>query len=120
MRFSKAVVKYRIPILILTVLLMIPAVIGIANTRINYDMLNYLPEDMDTTSELVAKYGIIEKAPVAKLALPKCNIVCITGAAMKDALSGYLDVLYQANPQSGGGALPGDDFYAFVENAEES
>ena len=48
MCFSKAVVKYRIPILILTVLLMIPAVIGIANTRINYDMLNYLPEDMDT------------------------------------------------------------------------
>lgn len=47
MCFSKAVVKYRIPILILTVLLMIPAVIGIANTRINYDMLNYLPEDMD-------------------------------------------------------------------------
>lgn len=48
MRFSKAVVKYRIPILILTVFLMIPAVIGIANTRINYDMLNYLREDMDT------------------------------------------------------------------------
>ena len=47
MRFSKAVVKYRIPILILTVFLMIPAVIGIANTRINYDMLNYLREDMD-------------------------------------------------------------------------
>ena len=46
MRFSKAVAKYRIPILILTVLLMIPAVIGIANTRINYDMLNYLPEDI--------------------------------------------------------------------------
>ena len=38
MRFSKAVVKYRIPILILTVLLMIPAVLGMANTRINYDM----------------------------------------------------------------------------------
>lgn len=50
MRFSKAVAKYRTPILILTVLLMIPAVIGIANTRINYDMLNYLPEDMDITS----------------------------------------------------------------------
>ena len=77
-------------------------------------------EDMDTTSELVAKYGIIEKAPVAKLALPKCNIVCVTGAEMKEALSGYLDVLYQANPQSVGGALPGDDFYAFVEEAEES
>ena len=60
MRFSKAVVKYRIPILILTVLLMIPAVIGIANTRINYDMLNYLPEDMDTTigqNELMEDFG---------------------------------------------------------------
>ena len=48
MRFSKAVVKYRIPILILTVILMIPAVIGIVGTRVNYDMLTYLPSDMDT------------------------------------------------------------------------
>ena len=48
MRFSKAVVKYRIPILILTVLLMIPSVIGMAATRVNYDMLTYLPEDMET------------------------------------------------------------------------
>lgn len=48
MRFSKAVVKYRIPILILTVLLMIPSVIGMAETRVNYDMLTYLPEDMET------------------------------------------------------------------------
>ena len=43
MRFSKAVVKYRIPILILTVLLMIPSVMGMAATRVNYDMLTYLP-----------------------------------------------------------------------------
>ena len=48
MQFSKAVVKYRIPILILTVLLMIPSVIGMAATRVNYDMLTYLPEDMET------------------------------------------------------------------------
>ena len=48
MRFSKAVVKYRIPILILTLALMIPSVIGMANTRVNYDMLTYLPEDMET------------------------------------------------------------------------
>lgn len=75
-------------------------------------------EDVDGTAELVAKYGIIEKAPVAKLALPKCNIVCLTGADMEEALSGYLDVLYQANPQSVGGKLPGEDFYAFVGAAE--
>lgn len=48
MKFSKAVVKCRIPILILALLLMIPSVLGMAATRVNYDMLNYLPEDMDT------------------------------------------------------------------------
>lgn len=48
MRFSKAVVRGRVAILILTVILMIPAVFGMLATRINYDMLNYLPDDMDT------------------------------------------------------------------------
>lgn len=41
MRFSKAVVKYRVPILIAALLLMIPSVMGMAGTRINYDMLDY-------------------------------------------------------------------------------
>lgn len=68
-------------------------------------------EDVSGTAALVAEYGIIEKAPVAEKALPKCNIVCITGEDMKTALSGYLDVLYQANPKSVGGTLPEDDFY---------
>jgi predicted RND superfamily exporter protein len=48
MRFSRAVVKYRIPILVLTLILLVPSVIGIAATRVNYDMLTYLPEDMET------------------------------------------------------------------------
>ncbi len=48
MKFSKAVVKCRVPILILALLLMVPSVLGMAATRVNYDMLNYLPEDMDT------------------------------------------------------------------------
>ena len=48
MRFSKAVVRHRVPILILALLLMIPSALGMAGTRVNYDMLNYLPEDMDT------------------------------------------------------------------------
>ncbi|MBC8529910.1 MMPL family transporter [Christensenellaceae bacterium NSJ-44] len=47
-KFGKAVVKLRIPILILAVILLIPSVLGMLNTRINYDMLDYLPEDMDT------------------------------------------------------------------------
>ena len=48
MRFAKAVVKYRIPILILTLLLIIPSIIGMIATRVNYDMLTYLPSDMET------------------------------------------------------------------------
>ena len=71
--------------------------------------------DPKGTAELIVKYGIIEKAPIAEAALPKCNIACITGDEMKAALSGYLEVLYNANPASVGGELPGDDFYAVVE-----
>ena len=48
MRFAKAVVKYRIPILILTAILMIPSVFCMIATRVNYDMLTYLPSDMET------------------------------------------------------------------------
>lgn len=60
MHFSKAVVRYRIPILILALVLMIPSVLGMAGTRINYDMLDYLPEDMDTIvgqNELMDEFG---------------------------------------------------------------
>ena len=60
MSFSKAVVKYRVLILIVTFLLLIPAVFGYANTRVNYDMLNYLPQDMETVvgqNELLSEFG---------------------------------------------------------------
>ncbi|MBR6917201.1 MAG: MMPL family transporter, partial [Clostridia bacterium] len=48
MKFGKAVVKARVPILIAAVLLLIPSVLGMISTRINYDMLTYLPKDMET------------------------------------------------------------------------
>lgn len=48
MRAAKAIVKNRVLILIISLALMIPSVFGMLNTRINYDMLNYLPDDMDT------------------------------------------------------------------------
>lgn len=60
MHFPKAVVKYRALIIILAVLLMIPSILGMAATRINYDMLDYLPDDMDTVigqNELLADFG---------------------------------------------------------------
>ncbi len=60
MRFAKAVVRCRIPILILTLVLMVPAVLGMVGTRINYDMLDYLPDTMDTVigqNELLQDFG---------------------------------------------------------------
>lgn len=47
-KFGKVVVKLRIPILVLSFLLLIPSVLGYFNTRVNYDILYYLPSDIDT------------------------------------------------------------------------
>lgn len=47
-KFGKAVVKLRVPILIVGILLLVPSIFGYLNTGINYDMLTYLPKDMDT------------------------------------------------------------------------
>ena len=62
-------------------------------------------------AQLISEYGIVEATPVAEKALPYCNIVCITGSEMKEKLSGYLQVLADAEPSSVGGTLPADDFY---------
>ena len=61
-------------------------------------------------AQLIGEYGIVDAA-VAEKALPYCNIVCITGEEMQEKLSGYLQVLYDADPASVGGALPEADFY---------
>lgn len=58
---------------------------------------------------LIEQYGITG-AEAAELALPACHIVCITGAEMEEGLSAYLQVLWAQDPQSVGGALPGEDF----------
>lgn len=71
----------------------------------------FTEQEPDQAAELIAAAGIIEKAPVAKKALPYCNIVSISGEEMKNALSGYLQVLFDQEPKSVGGKLPGDDFY---------
>ncbi len=67
--------------------------------------------DVENGAKLAAASEIIAKEPIALKAIPKCNITYIDGADMKQALSGYLEVLYEQNPESIGGAMPGDDFY---------
>lgn len=65
----------------------------------------------DEAAELIVQQGIVEKAAIAKQAIPYCNITYIDGEAMKTALGGYLSVLHKQDAQSVGGQLPGDDFY---------
>lgn len=71
----------------------------------------YANENAEEAAELVASYGIIEKAPVAVKAMPYCNITYLDGEEMKTALAGYLEVLYEQDASSVGGSLPADDFY---------
>ena len=71
----------------------------------------YANENVEEAAELVVSAGIMEKAAVAAKAMPNCNITYIDGTDMKTALSGYLEVLYNQDAGSVGGALPAEDFY---------
>ena len=62
-------------------------------------------------AELCEKYGIIPKAALAAKAIPQCGLTFVSGADMKAQLGGYLQVMFDANPKSIGGKLPGDGFY---------
>lgn len=75
----------------------------------------YVNGNMDDAAALVVKTGIIEKEPIAKKAIPKCNITYIDGQEMKSALSGYLTVLFNKDVKAVGGSLPQDDFYYSVK-----
>ena len=67
--------------------------------------------DVSGTAALCEQYGLIPKAALAEKAIPSCGLTFVTGEEMKTQLSGYLQVMLDANPKSVGGALPGDDFY---------
>lgn len=67
--------------------------------------------DPDTGAKLAVEAGIVAKEPIAKKAIPNCNIVCITGEEMKNALSGYLNVLFEQGKESVGGMVPTEEFY---------
>lgn len=78
------------------------------------ESVQWVNENVAEAAQLCGDYGII-KAPVAQKAIPKCNIVCLTGQPMKQALSGCLNVIFGENPKAVGGQLPGDDFYYGAE-----
>ena len=67
--------------------------------------------DLEVTSALCETYGIIPKAAIAMKAIPNCNLTFVKGNEMKQKLSGYLKVLFDADKTAVGGKLPSDDFY---------
>ena len=68
-------------------------------------------DDPQKGAQLVVAAGIVAKEPIAQKAIPYCNITYIDGKEMQQALSGYLQVLYNQDPAAVGGTLPGEDFY---------
>lgn len=67
--------------------------------------------NVEQTAALAVEAGIIAKEAVAAKAIPNCNITYIDGEDMKQALSGYLEVLFNQSEEAVGGALPSEDFY---------
>ena len=72
--------------------------------------VDYVNANTADAAALIGEYSIVDAA-VAEKALPYCNIVCLTGEELKADVSGYLQVLYDADPAAVGGTLPGEDFY---------
>lgn len=68
-------------------------------------------EHPDEAGELIAEAGIVPAAPVATAAIPASNVTFIAGSELKTALTGYLQVLFDAEPKSVGGSMPSDDFF---------
>ena len=72
--------------------------------------VDFVNENTDEAAELIGNYDIV-KAPVAKKALPYCNITLLRREDMRSAVTGYWNILFDADPKSVGGKLPNDDAF---------
>ncbi len=72
--------------------------------------VQYTQDEPEAAAALIEKYIGLGEA-VALAALPSCHLTCLTGDEMRTALEGYLQIIYDMNEASVGGAMPGDDFY---------
>ena len=74
------------------------------------DSIAYVNEHAEAAAALIAQYGITPNAAIAAAAIPQANLVCITGAGLRE-IQDYYEVLFSADPTSIGGAIPDDAFY---------
>ena len=75
------------------------------------ESVDFANTSTEEAAALAAKYGITGNEKIALKAIPYCNIVCLKDSELKDALSGYLETLYEMDAKSIGGQMPGEDFY---------
>ena len=75
------------------------------------DSVAWVNADPAAAAAEVEAQGVMPKAAVAQSAIPNCHIVFIEGEAMRAQIAPLYQLLFDANPQSVGGTLPGDDFY---------
>lgn len=69
-------------------------------------------ENLAAAAALAYKFGIVASEQIAKAAIPDCSLTFITGVSgIKNAISGYFEVLFEADPKALGGKIPDDSFY---------
>ena len=73
--------------------------------------IEYVNQNPNIAAGVIASLGIIPKEALAKQAIPRCNIVYVDGEEMKESLSAFLNVLYEADAKSIGGKNPNEGFY---------
>ncbi len=84
----------------------------VKNFMKNYkNSVEFVNQNKEEASKLIEKNGILSKAKIAEMAIPKCNIVFIDVKDAKDSLEEFYSILKENDPKSIGGKLPDENFY---------
>ena len=75
------------------------------------ESINYVKANPQDAGALCEKYEIVPSAAIAAKAIPDANLIFVSGKDIRPTIEGYFKVLFDADPKSIGGKLPGDDFY---------
>ncbi len=75
------------------------------------DSVKYVNENVEDAAEIIAELGIVPAKAIAQKAIPNSSMVCITGNEMKTKATPFIQILFDSDPASVGGKLPGEDFW---------
>ncbi|OFI01519.1 NMT1/THI5 like protein [Clostridium acetireducens DSM 10703] len=73
--------------------------------------INWVNNNKEQASVLIEKFGILPKAKIAEMSIPRCSIRYMNAQDSKEKVNGFLKVLYDFTPKSTGGKLPDENFY---------